>query len=428
MNTQYPSTKAWLLIIALLCCFPHCPDRLHAGTGDGVDQQIERGGYALADKGRITATKNGATPFVPASTLKIITALAALDILGSDYHFATRFFQDQDKNLYIQGSGDPFLLTENIMAIAQNLAGSGLSQINNLVLDDHLYQLDGQADGNENSRNPYDAWNSSLAVNFNSIAVAVSPERVITADDPKEPLLPIMAEIGADLPAGHHRVNVNAFPVLGPLSNSQRYSGELFTEILKRQKISISGQIQTGPPPADARLVYTYWSQKSVQEMLQQCLKYSNNFVANQLFLACGAARFGAPATWDKARQTLHEYIANTLGLAESELTIVEGSGLSRQNRITPRAMIAVLQKFSPHKDLLSHKRGVLLKSGTLSGVYCYAGYLPPGNDTAFAILLNQPGNNRDTILRDLIASSEISDPLPTGKKQKNNAFTAKIE
>jgi D-alanyl-D-alanine carboxypeptidase/D-alanyl-D-alanine-endopeptidase (penicillin-binding protein 4) len=133
--------------------------------------------------------------------------------------------------------------------------------------------------------------------------------------------------------------------------------------------------------------------------MLHLCLKYSNNFVANQLFLTCGTASFGVPATWDKGRAAMRDYIRGTLGLPEPELTIVEGSGLSRQNRITPRAMITALREFAPFMELLPVKHGVPLKSGTLTGVYCYAGYIPQQQDAPFVILLNQPQNNRDEIL-----------------------------
>lgn len=364
---------------------------------------IQQGGYVLADNDRIIAAENSDTPFVPASTLKIITGLTALDILGPDYRFPTRIFSDAQENLYIQGSGDPFLLTENVTTIVHRLHELGLRRINHLVLDETAFAINTQADGNENSANPYDAWNSALAVNFNSIAIRVSPERTIAPDDPKVPPLPMMQIIGANLPPGHHRLNVNAFAAKGSLSNTQRYTGELFVALLQQKQIAMHGTIMNGATPPTATALLTSWSDRTVRDMVRLCLKYSNNFVANQLFLACGTARLGAPATWEKGESVLRAHAEKTIGIPESALVMVEGSGLSRRNRITPAAMLTALEAFVPHRELLSEKNGILLKSGTLTGVYCYAGYLPQQGDAPFVILLNQPQNHRDAILRLLI-------------------------
>jgi len=395
-------TTALLLAAALFCCHLEQPGLLNAGQAVPrvpAANLIQQGGYVLADNDRIVSAENSDTPFVPASTLKLITSLAALDILGPDYRFPTRFFSDVQENLYIQGSGDPFLLTENIIVIAKKLRESGIRRINNLILDDTAFAIPTQADGNENTTNPYDAWNSALAVNFNSIAIHVGQDRAIAPDDPKVPPLPLMRTLGAALPPAHYLINVNAYPADGYLSNTLRYTGELFEGLLAKQQIPMHGKILTGKAPANAHPVLTYWSEKTVRDMLRLCLKYSNNFVANQLFLTCGTARFGTPATWDKGRSAMRDYIQGTLGLPESEITIVEGSGLSRQNRITPMAMLTALREFAPYMELLPVKHGVPLKSGTLTGVYCYAGYIPQQHDAPFVILLNQPRNNRNELL-----------------------------
>lgn len=404
------------LAAALICTNPAVPGLLHAGQAGGAADQIQQGGYALAPNGHISVAENCETSFVPASTLKIITSLASLDILGPDHRFATRISRDQHDNLYIQGSGDPFLLSENVAAIVRKLRDSGVRQIRNLVMDESAYQLDTPADGSENSRNPYDAWNGGLAVNFNSLAIRVAPDRTVSPDDLKTPFLPMMQSIGATLPPGSHHVNVNAFAPRGQLSNTLRYAGELFIALLLQQQIMVRGEIMAGQTPTGAAPILTYWSEKTVREMLQQCLKYSNNFIANQLFLACGLARLGPPATWDKARFTLQAYIRESLGLSESEMVMIEGSGLSRRNRTTPRAMITALRKFAPYKELLPIKKGAPLKSGTLTGVYCYAGYLPEQQNAPFVILLNQPQNNRDEILQILKARQDAK-PLLTAKK-----------
>lgn len=415
MSQLTPRTA--LFLAAVLSCFNPCvPGLLHADQATGAAGQIQQGGYALAPNGHMTVAANSETPFVPASTLKIITSLASLDILGPEHRFATRISRDRHNNLYIQGSGDPFLLTENITAIVQKLHDSGIRQITNLIMDESSFAIDTPADGCENTTNPYDAWNGGLAVNFNAIAIRVAPDRTVAADDPKVPFLPMMQAIGATLPPGRHHVNVNAFAATGQLANTQRYAGELFASLMEKQQIVIRGRIMAGETPPRAILVLTYWSEKTVWQMIRQCLKYSNNFIANQLFLACGVARFGAPATWDKGRAALQAYSRESLRLSESELVMIEGSGLSRRNRITPRAMITVLRKFAPYKELLPMKKGFPLKSGTLTGVYCYAGYIPQQQDAPFVILLNQMHNNRDEILQILMAGQKAKTALTAEK------------
>jgi len=405
-----------VFLTAVLFYYISCmPGLLHAVQAVSARNFIQHGGYALAQNSHIAMAQNSTTPFIPASTLKIITSLAALDILGPDYHFSTLISRDQQNNLYIQGSGDPFLLTENIIAIVQRLHESGIREINNLVMDESVYQLDFPADGCENTTNPYDAWNGGLAVNFNSIAIRVAPDRAVSSDDPKVPFLPMMQTIGATLPPGNYHLNVNAFKATGQLSNTLRYSGELFAALLAQKQIVVRGAIIAGQTPTTAAPLLTYQSDKTVQEMIKQCLKYSNNFVANQLFLACGSARLGKPATWEKSRTVLRTYINEDLGISEAELVMFEGSGLSRRNRITPRAMITVLQKFAPYQELLPIKKGFPLKSGRLTGVYCYAGYLPQQQNAPFVILLNQAQNNRDEILHILSSGHKPTTAFAAG-------------
>ena len=100
-----PASRTALFLAAVLFCFnPYQPGLLHAnqsGTPVTAANQIQHGGYALALNGHITVAENSAKPFVPASTLKIVTSLAALDILGPDHRFSTRISRDQHDNLYI---------------------------------------------------------------------------------------------------------------------------------------------------------------------------------------------------------------------------------------------------------------------------------------------------------------------------------------
>ena len=130
---------------------------------------------------------------------------------------------------------------------------------------------------------------------------------------------------------------------------------------------------------------------------------YSNNFIANQLFLAVGAARYGYPATWDKGRRAMAAYLGEKHGLTAEKIRVVEGAGLSRQNRVSPDAMLVLLNAFKPYAGHLPLENGRLVKSGTLQGVYSYAGYFRENDRLdSFVLLLNQQDNTRDSLLQAL--------------------------
>jgi D-alanyl-D-alanine carboxypeptidase/D-alanyl-D-alanine-endopeptidase (penicillin-binding protein 4) len=94
----------------------------------------------------------------------------------------------------------------------------------------------------------------------------------------------------------------------------------------------------------------------------------------------------------------VHQELVRQLGQVTADAFVqVEGAGLSRSNRVTVQAMLHLLNRFRPHIDLLKKERGAAVKTGTLTGVYNLAGYLPNGQ--AFVILLNQANNTRAEVL-----------------------------
>ena len=364
---------------------------------------ITNGGYALANGAKILTGKNLTTPFIPASTLKLVTSLAALEILGPQHHFSTSLFLDTKNNLYIRGSGDPFLTSEKVLEITKLIAGQGITRLNDIVLDDSGFLLEHPTPGAEKSLNPYDAQCSVLGVNFNTLPIRILQNAKIQSSEKQTPYVPLMGKLGMSLPSGLYRLNINAFPDQAQLPNALRYCGQLFYAQFEKSGVSLNGKVRKAAVPDHAKLLLRYRAAETVTDLIRSCLLSSSNFMANQLYLALGAKRFGTPATWEKSNRAMEEYISNTLQLSENEISITEGSGLSKQNRITPVAMLKVLEKFKPYAHLLPKKLGVMVKSGTLgkSGVFCYAGYFSKGKSIrSFVIFLNQKKNNRDKLLR----------------------------
>ncbi|GAB4345028.1 MAG: serine-type D-Ala-D-Ala carboxypeptidase [Desulfobulbaceae bacterium] len=363
---------------------------------------LHDGAYALADsQGRIVSSCNEDVPYVPASLVKLPLALAAFAILGPDFRFATDFYLDGEDNLFIRGTGDPFLVSEEVSLILDRLRDAGVERINSIFIDDGFFALEEPTPGRRGSDNPYDVPPAAVAVNFNTVNILVAPGGSISPAEPQTPFLPLMDELGAGREPGEYRLNI-CRPGCDPVAVSARHTAELFRGLQERKKIPGSGREGRRRVAPGARLVYRHLNTRTLRDVVREMLRYSNNFIANQIFLSCGAARFGEPATWEKARKALWEYLngLKAKGHWKDDFVLEDGAGLSRKNRLTARVLLELLFEFKPYRHLLPEAKGVRVKSGTLTGVYNYAGYLP--GTRPFVILLNQRENTRDRLLEKL--------------------------
>jgi D-alanyl-D-alanine carboxypeptidase/D-alanyl-D-alanine-endopeptidase (penicillin-binding protein 4) len=208
-----------------------------------------------------------------------------------------------------------------------------------------------------------------------------------------------MTELAEDLEPGIHRINISQIPT----ENNEiinRYVGELFRAFQHKENIPGKGIIAQRKTPDNLSPYYSYKSSKRLEDIIAPLMLYSNNFIANQLFLAVGTEQYGYPATWEKSIKAVADTLKNEFNLSESEIKIIEGSGLSRKNSVTPHAMIQLLDSFKPYGTLLPQDGGRLVKSGTLKGVYSYGGYFVKNEKLdSFVLILNQETNNRDRIL-----------------------------
>jgi D-alanyl-D-alanine carboxypeptidase/D-alanyl-D-alanine-endopeptidase (penicillin-binding protein 4) len=344
---------------------------------------------ALPD-GSVIFEKNADKPLVPASILKVFTALVALDALGADFRFETDFYLDQQRNLIIKGYGDPLLISEVVADICRRLAAglSGQVALSGLILDETYFVQPLTIPGVSASSQPYDAPNGALCVNFNTVNFKRHKGRYISAE-PQTPLLPFALAKIKSRPATAGRV------VLSKNENENtRYAGELFRFFLQREGIRFAGPVIIGSVGASARLILKYRSPYRLEEILAKMLEYSNNFITNQVLIAAGARTHGAPGSLDKAVEAARRYAAEKLGM--SNLRIAEGSGISRQNRLTARQMMTVLRTFAPHFRLMRRAEAEYYKTGTLRGISTRAGYFLDleGRRHPFVIMRNATRRN----------------------------------
>ena len=359
----------WSHLLTLACALVLLPAQALAGAKEKVAALAPSGlVLAMDEKGNELVAQNADQPFVPASVTKIVTAWLAMEVLGGDYRFRTRFYLDSERKLYVRGGGDPYLISEELDQLASELVGAiGRKPLTGIVLDASYYPSDIRIPGIEDTDEAYDALNSALAVNFNTIA-AVRNGNTVRSAEQQTPITPVaISEFRARGPQGRGRISLSKNPAV-----SLKYAGELIAAFIERAGGSVKGGITTGSVPEGLKLVYVHRQSRTLSQILTQLLIASNNYIANQVFLEIGST-LGGPVSLDKSLKVANQMLAIN-GLA-GDIHLEEGSGISRDNRFTARGLAKVLELFAPHADLLHGHDGGLNKTGTMSGVRTLAGY-----------------------------------------------------
>jgi serine-type D-Ala-D-Ala carboxypeptidase/endopeptidase (penicillin-binding protein 4) len=372
-----------LLPIPVLADIAELKEKVATMAPSGIVLVVDRDGNELI-------AQNVDQPFVPASVTKIVTAWLAMAVLGGDYRFETRFYLDDKRVLYVRGGGDPFLISEELAPMAVDLvAAIGKEPINGMVLDASYYPANLRIPGIEETNNSYNALNSALAVNFNTIG-AVRKGDKITPAEPQTPLTPLaIAQYKARGPKGNGRISLSQDPAV-----SLQYAGELIAAFIEQAGGSLKGKITTGKVPEGLKPVYVHRQSRTLAQILAEMLKASNNYTANQVFLEIGAHRFGGPVSLEKSLKVANEMLAGQ-GLSK-DIHIVEGSGISRDDRFTARGLAKVLALFAPNADLLHGHDGGLNKTGTLDGVRTLAGYADTANHGRVRFVIALTGNDSE--------------------------------
>ena len=311
----------------------------------------------------------------PASTMKLVTTYAGLELLGPAYVWSTEAYgsaplvQDVlNGDLILKGYGDPKLTLENFWLLLRSLRTRGVREIRgDLVLDRGYFSgedFDSTRFDDQPTR-PYNTGPDSLLVNFKAVTVQFVPDAEMrTVRVLAEPLLPQLQvvnnltltdgacgdwitrlKIEAQGNAEAARLAFNGvyardcgekarpFSVLG----HRQYVAGLFSQLWKELGGVFAGGVRDGAVTPGARLLASAKS-PTLSEIVRDINKFSNNVMARQLFLTLGAVGAGAPATADKARRTIRQWLAGK-GLVFPELVLENGSGLSRIERISARSL-----------------------------------------------------------------------------------------
>ncbi|MBU0988474.1 MAG: D-alanyl-D-alanine carboxypeptidase, partial [Proteobacteria bacterium] len=393
-----------ILLLFLLALQLFSANQISAKEFDDLQRLVgDRDAVLLADPhGRVLYSQNADLMLVPASTLKLFTALAAFHYLGPDYRFATEFYLDQNSNLKIKGYGDPLLISESLPEVVQTLRlrlNTRNKTVNDLILDGSYFDDPVVIPGVTSSLEPYDAPNGALCANFNTVFFRREPNGDYRSAEPQTPLLPYVREriLASGLDGG--RIILS-----GVNDEHTRYAGHLLRYFMQQHGICVNGTIRIGKvDAAPDKLILRHFSVFSLAQIMAKLMEHSNNFVANQLLIATGAKVFGPPGTLPKGVAAASAFAKNVLKIHEIE--IVEGSGISRENRISAYSLLKILQNFAPHYLLMRHEGNLYYKTGTLNGISARAGYIKnrDGGLYPFVVLINTPDKSTDAIMEKLL-------------------------
>ena len=370
----------------------------------------------------------------PASTMKLVTTYAALELLGPAYRWKTESYAGGALNgetlsdgLILKGYGDPKLTLENFWLLLRDLRQRGVRDIRGGVLLDQRYFEPTAHDPAAFDNEPLRAYNTlpqALLINFNAIRIRLLPQadnktiRVVA--DPAPPSLKVVnalemvagpcgdwredfaTEVAA---AGQERVltlrgrfsaacGEKSFN-LNLLANGS-YVDSVFRLLWEELGGTLKGSVRAGELPPGATLLASFDS-PPLGDAIRDINKFSNNVMARQLYLTLGAEQFGPPATPRKGAEAIEGWLA-AKGLDFPELVLENGSGLSRLERISPRhlGMLLVSASNSPvfgefesslpivavdgtmKKRLQDHAVAghAHIKTGSLEGVRSVAGYV----------------------------------------------------
>ncbi|MBF0107354.1 MAG: D-alanyl-D-alanine carboxypeptidase/D-alanyl-D-alanine-endopeptidase [Deltaproteobacteria bacterium] len=392
--------------------------------------------HAVDDKKEIFA-HNAHEALNPASTMKVLTSAVALTHLGGSYQYETvlstdRFSQGVLQNLYLKGSGDPSLVEERLWRIAKDLKVRGVNKINGSIIIDNSYFDSFEFAGKEaDSTRAYNASLSALAVNFNSFAVVATNDGAGNLEvhiDPPTPHLNLVSKIrpsgNAVTIARSYNGGVEFVTATGGVStetikyaNSSdpvQYAGTTFKWVLNQLGIEFNGKIKSGSAAGNKRVFVD--QSKPLSLILRDLNKFSNNFTAEMILKTIGAKKSGVPGSTAKGVAVMKNFLSGA-GVDSDEYAIFNGSGLSKNNRISPHALDQVLVSvYSDNRiraDFIASLAiagtdgtlrsrlespglhgNVKAKTGTLSDVTSLSGFIETASRQmlAFTIMVNGPG------------------------------------
>ena len=402
-------------------------DRLVAVLHDAPLNRTKVGVEVMqASNGDVLFAHNAAVQFNPASNTKMLTTAAAISYLGADYRYHTALYgpePDADGvvhgDVVLRGSGDPSLITTDVAEIARGLSARGVKRIEGDLLADPRFHARGHK-----ADDPGDG-EGALILNRNTYGVRVRPGDVghpaLVSVEPKVELFGVENQT-TTVHGKRSRLRIDSYrkddrlivTVRGRIAdNRDDYvdlrrlaDGSLLAASVLRSAfadfgVELTGRVRAGNVAATMMLAEHVSAPLS--EVCRISNKPSNNFVAEAIYKTLGGELYGAPGTLAKGTRAVMDFLT-TEGIKPGAYRIVNGSGLTHENRITPQDLSSLLRKIyydlSVAPEFMSSLAVagidgtirnrfmgtdavglVRAKTGTLNGVSALSGYVGEKDD-----------------------------------------------
>ncbi|HTY10767.1 MAG TPA: D-alanyl-D-alanine carboxypeptidase/D-alanyl-D-alanine-endopeptidase [Bacteroidota bacterium] len=389
---------------------------------------------------KIVSLENGETLYEreaktllrPASNMKLVTSAAALATLGPHFSFKTELYADTASsndtllgNIYVRGFGDPDLTSAQLADLLSTLKTKGIAHIGGNVIGDASY-FDDERWGTgwmwDDEPSGFAAYNSALSINRNCVEVTVTPaqnagDTAIVAIDPPTHYVSLLAAATTSPDTApltleisrKFKERLNVITVRGQIPRGSKPQKEELSvwqpemyfltqvkEELQRENISFDGKLLLDTIPRSALLLGRHL--QPIDSMVVYLNKMSDNLSAENALKSIGAECCGIPGT------TLHGISAvkrtlSTFGIDTAKFLMVDGSGVSHYDLLTPELLVSLLRGMYSRKDLFDlyysslpnagvdgllanrmkgtpAQNNLHAKTGTLGGVSALSGYV----------------------------------------------------
>jgi len=451
-------TRKWVIVALLVGWFCDASLAALAGRIGKIVEPQAGGDYAIQvvdpDSGAAIYSYNAKKPLIPASNMKLITTAAALKCLGPGFEYKTQVALSND-TLVVIGSGDPLLGDKDtddrhgretgwvFEKIAQALRTQGAAEINDIVIDTSIF--DNQRVHPSWPAKDYNRWYACevCGLNYNGNCIDVTTSNlggsVAIAIDPPTRFIEAMNQVEAvssgDEAVGSYRTQQpNRIIIFGKCRTRQGpfrvaiekpagFFGFLLTEHLRRTGIVVNGNVIEKALNANVRLQPLVEFNTPVADVLWRANTDSLGLAAEALIKTIDARNNTDKklGSWAGGRELVRRYLTG-LGIPSAEVNLDDGSGLSRENRLTTNAITRVLldlykgDNWELFKASLAvggeqgtidryfsepkYRGNILGKTGYISGVRAFSGVcLTQSGPYIFSVLSNGPkGLSRDAI------------------------------
>jgi len=411
------------------------------------NSEINKGAVAVSVKdvstGKTVYRLNDKKPSIPASTLKMVTLSASLDTLGKDYKFSTKLYKNTNNDLYLKLGADPFFTSANLKTLFGTAKNKNIIEPKNVYIDDYVFDSTEWGEGWQwdDDLNVLMPKYSSYNIDKNLLNIVIAPTtqgapaniyttkfypttfmNLVTTGNSNDITLSRNNNISPDVLTLEGTINKQTTKQI-PINNMKRYFVLRCEDAIRSAKIEYFGNIVQKKTPA-SNIYLVDEITHPISDAVNEIFKNSNNMTAETVFKLAGAKFVNNTGSLANSQKMLNAYF-DKIGLDHSDIRIVDGSGVSKNNLLTADFMTEFLLKMPEYfknslptagegtlaNRMLYFKDNIRAKTGTHCTESAIAGYITSrsGKTYAFDIMINDPKSRNgekksleEYILRDI--------------------------